>query len=184
MTDDRDLAAVGRRGFLAGATAAATATAATGVAAQEDDENDGDDDVVTVELGDYYYEPGTDSPLEITPGTTVRFVWITDTHNIVLLDQPEESEWDGVEEIYDAGHEYEFTFEVEGTYEFVCVPHEGLGMFGTIIVDEDAGEDVEVLPDIPPEAMTLGIATSFALVATLGFAYVFLKYGGGAPPEE
>jgi hypothetical protein len=31
---------------------------------------------------------------------------------------------------------------------------------------------------LPGEAKTLGIATSVAMVSTLGLAYVFLKYGG------
>lgn len=148
----------------------------------DDDEPAETNDIVTVELVDYAFEPGTDQPLTIEPGTTVQFVWITDTHNIVLLEQPDESDWGGVEAIEDAGFEHEHTFEVEGTYEFVCVPHEALGMFGTIevVADVDApGEPVG--PQVPEEAMTLAIGTTFALVATLGFAYVFLKYGSGGP---
>ncbi len=33
-------------------------------------------------------------------------------------------------------------------------------------------------PEVPDCAKTLGIATSFVMVATLGLAYFFLKYGG------
>ena len=44
---------------------------------------------VTVELVDYAYEPGTDSPLAIEPGTTVEFVWVTDNHNINVDSTPD-----------------------------------------------------------------------------------------------
>ncbi|MFP4627971.1 MAG: hypothetical protein ACLFMX_03170, partial [Halobacteriales archaeon] len=49
-----------------------------------------DSEVVEVELVDFAFEPGTDSPLEIEPDTTVRFIWITDTHNIVVDSQPDD----------------------------------------------------------------------------------------------
>ncbi|MCU4744753.1 plastocyanin/azurin family copper-binding protein [Natronoglomus mannanivorans] len=153
---------------------------------QEDDEQeDGaqNGDTVTVDLVDYAYEPGTDSPLEIPPGTTVEFVWITDQHNIALDSQPEESDWDGHEPIENAGFEYEHTFEVEGEYEFHCTPHLSLGMVGTIVVDPDAtigGED-SVVPDlVPAPAMTLVIVTVVSLLAVVGLSYIFLKYGGSS----
>ncbi|MFW6152909.1 MAG: plastocyanin/azurin family copper-binding protein, partial [Halobacteriota archaeon] len=170
------------------AAVAQTDAVATGALAQEetptDAENGDGDDVVEVELVDYAFEPGTEEPLEIEPGTTVRFIWTTDTHNISILEAPEESDWEGVEEIEDSGFEHEHTFEVEGTYEFECVPHANLGMQGTITVGEGDGNGGAgpVGPQLPDEAMTIGIGTALALVATLGFAYVFLKYGG-EPPE-
>ncbi|WP_458210822.1 plastocyanin/azurin family copper-binding protein [Haladaptatus sp. NG-SE-30] len=34
------------------------------------------------------------------------------------------------------GESYEHTFEVEGTYEYFCIPHESAGMKGTIEVNE------------------------------------------------
>ncbi|MFC6836159.1 plastocyanin/azurin family copper-binding protein [Halomarina ordinaria] len=43
--------------------------------------------------------------------------------------------WDG-EGVIDAGEQYEHTFEVPGDYEYFCVPHEGGGMVGTIVVRE------------------------------------------------
>lgn len=39
----------------------------------------------------------------------------------------------------DPGDAYEHTFEVPGTYGYVCIPHERSGMVGTIYVGEDAG---------------------------------------------
>lgn len=178
MEQDAPSTPVGRRTFLRGAAGAAGIGATAGVAsAQEGDE-------VVVELVDYAYEPGTDQPLRIEPGTTVRFVWITDTHNIAITSAPDESDWEGVPDIHDAGYEHTHTFEVEGTYEFECTPHVGLGMVGSIIVsDEPEAPEVPIGPQVPDEAMTIAIGTTFALMATLGFAYVFLKYGGEAPAD-
>ncbi|WP_394349426.1 plastocyanin/azurin family copper-binding protein [Haloferax sp. KTX1] len=34
-----------------------------------------------------------------------------------------------------SGDTYEHTFEVPGTYEYVCIPHESSGMTGTVIVE-------------------------------------------------
>lgn len=36
-------------------------------------------ETIDVELGDFYFEPGMNELLEIEPGTTVQFVWMTTT---------------------------------------------------------------------------------------------------------
>lgn len=180
MHDDASPPAVGRRAFLAGAVGATgAATAATTVAAEEDtDENGG---VEEIEIGDNYFDPDY---LEIEPGTTVRWVWVGDIlHNVEPTGQPDDANWEGHTDLIDEG-EYEHTFEVLGTYEYTCTPHPG--MDGVIeVVEEVADAPAEPIgPLVPDEAFTLAIGTGFALVATLGFAYVFLKYGSGTPPDE
>ncbi len=140
----------------------------------------------TVELVDYAYEPGTESPLQIQPGTTVNFVWVTDNHNIVVDSQPDGAGWEGHEPIENSPFEYEHTFETEGTYEFHCTPHVSLGMEGTIEVTQDAGGggggggEAGPAKLVPDEALTLLIATIVGLVAVLSLSYVFMKYGGTA----
>jgi plastocyanin len=37
--------------------------------------------------------------------------------------------------ILNAGAEYEHTFDVAGDYEYICIPHEALGMLGKITVE-------------------------------------------------
>jgi plastocyanin len=82
-----------------------------------------------------------------------------------------------------SGETFEHTFEVEGTYEYFCVPHETAGMLGTIVVGEgggtpagdDGGSSVPVLPD---SARTLALATLTAMASVLGLGYFFMKYGG------
>jgi len=82
------------------------------------------------------------------------------------------------------GETYEHTFEVEGTYDYFCIPHESVGMLAELTVSADAGEDggdgegVVPVPGVPPSAQVLGVATTVAMVAVLGLAYVMLRYGG------
>jgi plastocyanin len=37
--------------------------------------------------------------------------------------------------LIDSGDAYTYTFEVPGTYEYFCIPHEQAGMVGTIVVE-------------------------------------------------
>ncbi len=182
MSEDATGASVSRRGLLrAGSGAAILGVSAGTATAQEDGQT------VQVDLVNYAFEPGTSEALTIPPGTTVNFVWQTDNHNIEIDAAPAESEWEGVSEIHNSGYETQHTFEVTGTYEFFCRPHLGQGMTGTIVVEEGAslpGEGVEIPPAVSDEAKALAVGTAGALVATLGFAYLFLKYGGEPHPEE
>lgn len=85
--------------------------------------------------GDYVFTPGTENPLRIAPGTTVKFVWKSDTHNIFVDSHPQGANWQGHESIENTGFTYEHTFEVEGTYHYWCEPHKGIGMVADIIVE-------------------------------------------------
>lgn len=201
MSDEAS-ASMGRRRFIGGALAASAVTAASSGAAatgagsadagddpsrlfqengnetdgNETDGNgtgDGEPTVEVIEMHDNYFEP---DDLTIQPETTVRWEWVgSNMHNVVPLSQPDESDWEGQPDLQSSGS-HEYTFTVEGTYEYDCEPHPG--MDGVLEVTSDPVGEPEVAPAIPEEAMTLGLATSFALVATLGFAYVFLKFGG------
>lgn len=185
-------------------TASSAATAGRGdetagpTLAQEDepDEDNGNGNgtngaEVVVDVVDYAYEPGTDEPLEIPPGTTVRFVWQSDGHDITIESQPEESDWEGVPSLEDTGFEHTHTFEVEGTYEIFCSPHVGLGQVATIIVDPAAeidDDDPEAVPPaereidpdeigVPLQKHFIAIATFFGIFLTLVFSFYVLKYG-------
>jgi plastocyanin len=180
---------VSRRGFMRAATGTAAAAAgAAGTAAAESEEQEttegegggggGTREVTVGPGGSLEFDP---ADLEIQPGTTVHWTWDSDNHNVVPSSKPEESGFQGTEggddQTYNAGHEYSHTFEVEGDYEYYCTPHRQAGMTGAISVSADAGGGSSA-PAIPSSAKTLGIATTAALVFTLGLAYFFLKYGG------
>ena len=84
------------------------------------------------------FQPET---LTVESGTAVTFEWATDTHNIVVESQPEDGNWDGREEIQNAGYSHEHTFEADGEYEYICEPH-APDMRGVIVVGDDgAGSD-------------------------------------------
>jgi len=142
----------------------------------------------TVTLVDYAFEGATENPLYVTPGTTVRFVWETDNHNIVVDGQPEGASWEGHEPIENSGFEYEHTFETEGEYEFYCNPHESLGMVGTIVVNQSgeapgSGGGGEMDPEemgVPFQAHFVGIATIVMIIVSLIFTFFTLKYGESA----
>ena len=169
---------VSRRGFLRGAAGTAALAGASGAAAGQESGS-----TLQMDLVDFAYEPGTEEPARIAPGTTVNFVWQTPSHNIAIDSKPDASDWEGHEPIENTGFETSHTFEVEGTYEFHCAPHESLGMVGTIEVSQDAGGGEggggePVGPPIPEAAKTLGVGLFGAMLATLGLAYALIKYGG------
>ncbi|WP_256297431.1 plastocyanin/azurin family copper-binding protein [Haloarchaeobius salinus] len=99
----------------------------------------GDDGTAEIRVGaggDYVFEPGTERPVSVPPGTRVTFVWESDNHNVHMGTMPEDSTWtneDGV--VFNAGHERTHTFEATGRYEFVCQPHESLGEQGVLLVE-------------------------------------------------
>lgn len=173
-----------RRLFLAGAagTAIAAGATATGMA-QEDEAEDGEEDEAPagggteiVEVGDNYYEPEN---LAIEPGTTVVWEWVgVADHNVNPSEQPEGADWEGHPDLKADG-DYEYTFTEEGTYEYVCDPHIGVGMVGSIEVAEGASAAPEGPADLVPDAAwTLIVATVAGMVSTLSLVYFFMRYGG------
>lgn len=177
---------VSRRRFL---QSAAGTTAVAGVMgnarAQESNESSsgggGGGATETVAVGpggNLVFEP---PEVTITPGTTVEFPFESDGHNIVVEGQPEDADWQGTDgpatQLYDTGYVHTHTFEVEGTYEYVCQPHKQAGMVATIEVTTDVGGDEEV-PVFPDSAKTLGVAVLAAMASTLGLAHFVMKYGG------
>ncbi|WP_336035979.1 halocyanin domain-containing protein [Halobacterium yunchengense] len=167
-----------RRGVLraaAGATAAAAVgTAASGTAAAQPDFDgwftgdasggatdnyDGSvadrtgEGEVTVEVGadgnggTFAFAPPA---VRVSPGTTVVFEWTSDTHNVVVEDQPDGADWGGHEPIENSGFSFEYTFETEGVYTYYCDPHLSVGMKGAVVVGGDGGGggggDAETVP--------------------------------------
>ncbi len=90
--------------------------------------------------GQFYFDP---VGVHIEPGTTVRFVIESGSHNTVAYAEangkpqriPEGAEaWSS-----EIGEDFEITLTAEGVYDFYCLPHESLGMVGRIVVgDPDA----------------------------------------------
>ncbi len=83
--------------------------------------------------GEQVFDPDS---LEISPGTTVTFVWGSSGHSLIVDSQPDGADWQGVPETQDEGYEHSHTFEMTGSYEYHCEPHQMFGMEGTITVTE------------------------------------------------
>lgn len=118
-----------RRQMLATTGAGLTALVA-GCSGGDDDDGGETHEVTVGPDGDLSFDPDS---LSIDAGDTVEFVWDSDGHDIEVTDAPDDSDWDGVSDLQDEGYTHEHTFEVEGTYEYTCTPHDG--MDGTITVD-------------------------------------------------
>ncbi len=76
--------------------------------------------------------------LVIEPGDTIKFLSVDPGHNSQSIPEmmPEGAEnWNGR-----IGEEIEVTLEIPGYYGYKCLPHEGLGMVGLVIVP---GEGME-----------------------------------------
>jgi len=120
-------------GAVLGGLAGCTSNQPTAPATSEEDT-----DSKTVAVGPegrFVFTVGTETPLRITSGTTVKFVWESDTHNIYVDSQSEGANWQGREAIENTGFTYEHTFEIKGTYHYWCEPHKGLGMIADIVVE-------------------------------------------------
>lgn len=78
------------------------------------------------------------------------------------------------------GEEYSHTFDVEGDYEYFCIPHESVGMAGSVSVVPGGAQPAPAveLPSVPDAAKSLAIATATAMLSIVALAYFFLKYGG------
>ena len=93
-------------------------------------EYEGETKVVTVDSTNLRFSPES---ITLKEGDSVRFFWSGELlpHNAVensgLFDTGEPST--------EVDYTYTFSFGENGTYEYVCEPHEDLGMIGTIIVE-------------------------------------------------
>lgn len=110
--------------------------------------------------------------LEIRPGSTVRWVWKSDDHNIVVDKQPENADWNGSpgsqSDLHDSGFSFTHTFDTLGTFQYYCQPHQSAGMTAEIVVtetpqsptptdtqdaDDSAGTEEETPTDTPASVM-------------------------------
>ncbi|QSG01540.1 halocyanin domain-containing protein [Natranaeroarchaeum sulfidigenes] len=72
--------------------------------------------------------------IQVDQGTTVVWEWTGDggSHNVVHAGSAELFESDLVNR---EGHTFEYTFEEEGTFNYICTPHEASEMKGSVVVE-------------------------------------------------
>ncbi|MHB9285614.1 halocyanin domain-containing protein [Halobacteriales archaeon Cl-PHB] len=142
----------------------------------------GEDPTVSVGAGEgFAFDPPA---IHVDNGATVTWEWTGQggSHNVVHEDGDFESELK-----QESGATFEHTFEEDGIYTYYCQPHKAMGMKGAVVVGTDyatkggsggGGGGGSGIKPLPNSAKTLGVATSFLMLATLGMSYFFIKYGG------
>lgn len=130
--------ATSRRRVLQTTALTLTGVSLAGCSQTKGSSGDGSGDGATVEVGpngNFVFTPGTNEPLRVPAGTEVTFDWKSDTHNVAVTKQPDGANWEGHRKIEGEGFSFSHTFETKGTYEYVCQPHESMGMIGEIVVE-------------------------------------------------
>lgn len=94
--------------------------------------------IITVDSTNLRFSP---SEISIMEGDTVRFFWQGQllAHNAVERN----GVFDSGEPERDVDYSFKFEIGMNGTYEFVCEPHESANMIGEIIVNSLVQEVVE-----------------------------------------
>ena len=97
-----------------------------------------DEVIITVDSTNLRFSP---SEISIMEGDTVRFFWQGQllAHNAVERN----GVFDSGEPERDVDYSFKFEIGMNGTYEFVCEPHESANMIGQIIVNPLVQEVVE-----------------------------------------
>jgi plastocyanin len=179
-----------RRTFLAQLAGASATTA--GVATLGNARAQGSTHTVGMytEGGAYYFDP---IGLHVKPGDTVEWVLKSGGHsstsytsNNPNYDGPRlipknAKPWDsGV--LDNPGASFSYTFNVQGTYNYYCIPHKTLGMVGRIVCGEPGGPGEQ--KQIPSSDRPEGVLPPSDVIlqkGTVGFPYV-PKTGHGGPP--
>lgn len=120
--------------------------------------------------------------LTIAPGTTVTWEWTGQggAHNVVADDGAFNS---GPPEDGD-DITFSHTFSETGEFPYHCAPHEGVGMVGTVIVQEGGSSASAAATEVDPEEMGVpiqahfvGIATLLMMAVSLVYTFFVVKYG-------
>jgi plastocyanin len=83
---------------------------------------------VTVRMEDNFFEPAN---ITVEPGTTVT--WVQEGNNPHTTTSYD-GLWDSGMIEPGSGGSFSFTFDDPGTFDYFCIPHESLGMIGSVTV--------------------------------------------------
>ena len=136
---------------------------------------------VTVRMEDNFFDPAN---ITVEPGTTVTWVQSgNNPHTTTSYD----GLWDSGMIEGGSGGTFSFTFEEPGTYDYFCIPHESLGMIGSVTVTGTATATASPTatalsdtggPPITPLSITL--AATLALVVSGAIALAVLRRRGAS----
>ncbi|HEX8318350.1 plastocyanin/azurin family copper-binding protein [Longimicrobium sp.] len=74
----------------------------------------------------------TPQVVTVPPGATVRWVGVTGTHTVTPTNPGQPGAWASAN--LPAGAVFEHTFGTTGTFDYLCIPHQAMGMTGTVTV--------------------------------------------------
>ena len=128
---------------------------------------------VTVRMEDNFFDPAN---ITVEPGTTVTWVQSgNNPHTTTSYD----GLWDSGMIEGGSGGTFSFTFEEPGTYDYFCIPHESLGMIGSVTVtDGTATATATALSDTggpPITPLLITLAATLALVVSGVIALAVLR---------
>ena len=130
---------------------------------------------VTVRMEDNFFAPAN---ITVEPGTTVTWVQSGDNpHTTTSYD----GLWDSG--MIEGGSEgtFSFTFEEPGTYDYFCIPHEDLGMVGSVTVTggtATASPTATATASPPATALSdTGGPPASSLLITLGASLALVVFG-------
>ena len=125
---------------------------------------------VTVRMEDNFFAP---ADITVEPGTTVTWVQSGNNgHTTTSYD----GLWDSGMIAGGSDGSFSFTFDEPGTFDYYCIPHEQLGMVGTVTVASTASPTATALADTggPPAPLLVTLAATVALLVS-GFAALVLR---------
>lgn len=93
-----------------------------------------------------FVESGASITWENQSGSHSSTAYVEDNPQAGVRRVPEDSDGWNSETLSEEGATFSHTFEVEGTYDYYCIPHKSLGMVGRVVVGEPSG-----LGDDPPD---------------------------------
>jgi plastocyanin len=134
---------------------------------------------VTVRMEDNFFAPAN---ITVEPGTTVTWVQSgNNSHTTTSYD----GLWDSGLIEGGSGGSFSYTFEEPGTYDYFCIPHEALGMVGSVTVADGASPTATAspmatgLPDTggTPVSSLLALAATLALVVFGVIALALFRRG-------
>lgn len=107
----------------------------------------GSQTVAMVTDGDQYYfdpiglfvEPGASVTWENQAGSHSSTAYVEGNPQAEVNRIPGDAEGWNSEILSEEGATFSHTFEVQGTYDYYCIPHKSLGMVGRIVVGEPSG---------------------------------------------
>jgi plastocyanin len=146
-----------RRRFLrsVGTTAAVGATTIAGCGGDGATPTRGENTVGMLRDGANYFDP---IGLAVEPGETVTFRNESGRHSATAYRGeiaterriPEGADGWNSTTFNTQGETFEHTFEVEGTYDYFCIPHKSVGMVGRIVVGDPGGPAEGSMPPDGP----------------------------------